>query len=337
MSIEQIRRSVNLSTKQSLSKVEIIQSLWSGYGEIARYQISGASNTSSLIVKQICSDKKTQHPRQWDGNLSHQRKLSSYKNEAFFYAHYSQLTNKKCRVPHFLGEWQLATQNKNETNSGIIMEDLDASGFTLRTLQADMQLIKLGLAWLAHFHALFLRQNNSQENNGVHKGLWPIGSYWHLATRPDELSAMQASELKEQAVAIDEKLNSTKYQTLVHGDAKIANFCIKADLSELAMVDFQYVGSGAGIKDIIYFLGSCMNEKALKDEADNMSDYYFTALHHALIEYNKPLDVVEEWRALLPYAWADFERFLAGWSPEHHKLTAYSSEQTQKALRLLEK
>jgi hypothetical protein len=42
-----------------------------------------------------------------------------------------------------------------------------------------------------------------------------------------------------------------------------------------------------------------------------------------------------EWRYLEVFAWADFERFLSGWSPSHFKLNAYSDSKTQDALSRL--
>ena len=77
--------------------------------------------------------------------------------------------------------------------------------------------VKNCLFWLATFHATFM--NNSAE------GLWDVGTYWHLATRPDELASMEDGKLKNAAAAIDQMLNNCKFQTLVHGDAKLANFC----------------------------------------------------------------------------------------------------------------
>ena len=39
-----------------------------------------------------------------------------------------------------------------------------------------------------------------------------------------------------------------------------------------------------------------------------------------------------EWRELYPFAWADFCRFLSGWSPGHWKLNTYSDQITQVVL-----
>ena len=56
-------------------------------------------------------------------------------------------------------------------------------------------------------------------------GLWEQGTYWHLKTRPQELEALTDKRLKNAAELIDHTLRSCSYKTLVHGDAKLANFC----------------------------------------------------------------------------------------------------------------
>ena len=41
----------------------------------------------------------------------------------------------------------------------------------------------------------------------------------------------------------------------------------------------------------------------------------------------------EEWRALYPVAWADFHRFLKGWSPGHWKINSYSEKICNEVLK----
>ena len=105
------------------------------------------------------------------------------------------------------------------------------------------------------------------------KKLWQKGSYWHLSTRPDELKAMQHSKLKDAAKSIDEQLNNCKYKTLIHGDAKVANFCFADDMSSVAAVDFQYVGGGCGMKDVAYFLGSCLSSSECENYEKELLDF----------------------------------------------------------------
>jgi hypothetical protein len=217
------------------------------------------------------------------------------------------------------------------------MEDLNQAGFYKRCDEATLNTIKLGVRWLAFFHARFL---NQQLPN-----VWPVGTYWHLSTRPDEFEKMPDSELKRKAYNIDSVLNQAKFQTLLHGDAKLANFCFSADASDLAAVDFQYVGRGAGIKDLMYFMGSCLDGAGLHLYTDVLVDEYFAILREAIEFYRLDsnvsladmtkldLDALEnEWRELLPFAWADFERFLVGWASEHYKMNSFMSELTKAAL-----
>ncbi|MFT5840826.1 MAG: hypothetical protein ACI9UT_003340, partial [Flavobacteriales bacterium] len=43
----------------------------------------------------------------------------------------------------------------------------------------------------------------------------------------------------------------------------------------------------------------------------------------------------QEWRSLYPLVWADFYRFLLGWSPDHYKINPYMQKQTDTALASL--
>ncbi len=54
--------------------VEVIQELWSGYGQILRLRLDG---DSEVVVKHIRMAATANHPRGWNSDLSHQRKLKS--------------------------------------------------------------------------------------------------------------------------------------------------------------------------------------------------------------------------------------------------------------------
>jgi len=166
-------------------------------------------------------------------------------------------------------------------------------------------------------------------------GLWPTGAYWHLATRPDELDALDDGPLKAAAEAIDRKLAASAFQTFVHGDAKLANFCFSDDGRQAAAVDFQYVGGGCGMKDLAYFIGSCLDESDSERMEQELLDRYFALLQAALTHAGKSLDfgaLEEDWRSLYPVAWTDFHRFLQGWSPGHWKLHRYSERLAREVL-----
>jgi len=288
----------------SLFEKEVIQELWSGYGKIIRVGLKDAS-VKSVIVKHVQMPKFNKHPRGWNTDIGHQRKVKSYKVEATWYNTYSKYS--VARVPQCLA---FEMQN-NEVL--MVLEDLDEAGYPLRKNTIIWEEIVECLAWLAKFHASYLGK--------VPKGLWKIGTYWHMATRPQEFAVLEDKRLKEAAYAIDEKLNTCEYKTFVHGDAKLANFCFAKD-GQVAGVDFQYVGGGCGMKDVAYFIGSCLNEKECERLEALILDTYFEHLQSEMKERNEALE--REWRYLYRVAWADFHRFLKGWSPGHWKINSYS-------------
>lgn len=301
----------------------VIQDLWSGYGRILRIALTGG-RCGAVVAKHVRLPDRQCHPRGWDSGLSHQRKVSSYRVETEWYRHWSARCDERCRVPRFLA---LARDGDEVL---LVLEDLDAAGYPVRLSGADRNQVRLGLAWLAEFHATFM---------GVRpEGLWEVGTYWHLETRPEELDALDDPVLKQAAPAIDAMLRSATHQSLVHGDAKLANFCFSHDTGRVAAVDFQYVGGGCGIKDVAYFLGSCLDESACERHEAEWLDFYGDRLAAALAVRQPQRDataVVEEWRALFPVAWTDFHRFMKGWCPGHWKINSYSERLARQVIASL--
>ncbi|MCC2607019.1 phosphotransferase [Planctobacterium marinum] len=302
---------------------ETLQPLWSGFGEIARYR---NCDGHSIIVKRVAPPTVMQHPRGWNSSLSEQRKLQSYRIEQHFYQHYAALCDAHCRVP----QWRPADP-ETASAATMILEDLDAAGYPRRHTQDDGSVLYACLRWLAYFHARFMQHTSSD--------LWPVGGYWHLGTRPDELANMQAGLLKSRANEIDAKLNNARFTTLIHGDAKLANFCF-GEPTRVAALDFQYVGGGVGVKDLALLLASSLDNEALQRQSKEYEDFYFEQLKAALNHYQQSIDFTAleaEWRRLLAFAWADYQRFLMGWKPDHSRITRYMCAKSEQAMAHLER
>nr|WP_152909367.1 oxidoreductase family protein [Mariprofundus ferrooxydans] len=302
---------------------EVIQSLWSGYGEIVRYGLTGVE-IDSAVLKHVVFPSTVHHPRGWHNDLSHRRKVKSYEVEMAWYHDWAGRCDESCRVPHCY-----ASETVGEEHL-IVLEDLDGAGFPRRRSKLDLEGVQACLQWLAGFHASFIGEQPT--------GLWQTGTYWHLATRPDELAAMGDDAMRDAAPVIDSMLSTACFQTIVHGDAKLANFCFSADGGKVAAVDFQYVGGGCGMKDVAYFLGSCLSDQEQEQHEALLLECYFNYLRAALVRHAKPVDfdaLKAEWRGLFPVAQADFYRFLIGWMPGHWKINDYNKRVAQAVIAAL--
>jgi len=306
--------------KGQVIKTEKVQDLWSGYGEIIRVHLEGGEQ-DSVVIKIITPPSKAHHPRNWNTTKGHERKLQSYQVEKNWYTNFSHKVTSKSPVPIFIGEVLI------DDIQILVLGDLNGSGYDQRKNKLTQQEVRNCLIWLANFHATFINESPF--------GLWETGTYWHLETRPDEFKAMTNTPLKNTANEIDNKLNSCVFKTFVHGDAKLANFCFSKK-GNVAAVDFQYVGGGCGMKDVVYFL-SCFDERLLEEHAESWVAFYFDQLESLLAECEIDTEaLISEWKEMYCFCWADFERFLHGWSPGHKKLSTYSNIQVVKAIEALD-
>lgn len=299
-----------------------IQTLWSGYG--ACFRAFSVDSGKPVVVKCVKPEQASSHPKGWKTSVSHARKLRSFDVEHYFYQHLREHTDENCQVPRYFGGSQ------EQDSHLIILEDLDAAGFPRRESVLTPSQCEVVLRWLAEFHASFI--------NVIDNNVWEEGTYWHLATRQDEWHVMEAGELKIKAQLIADKLKQARYQTLLHGDAKVANFCFTDDLQHCAAVDFQYTGYGVGVKDVAYFIGSALSEEEQLTSTAACLDIYFGTLQDAVLRKQPGVDaqsLIAEWRGLYDLACADFYRFLAGWSPDHWKLNRPLSNACENALSSL--
>ena len=308
-----------LTQSKKILNIELIQGVWGGYGQLLRITfLEGEVN--SVVLKLINTPQPDDHPKGWNTNHSHQRKLNSYCVESYWYQHYADLHDETdCKLPTCL------LSEKNEQQQLLVLQDLSQCGFPIVKKTCTLKEAKVCLSWLAQFHILHLQRKP--------EGLWPTGSYWHLQTRPDELQHLQDLPLKQAANKIDNILSQCPFQTLIHGDAKLANFCFSEDGKKVAAVDFQYVGAGCAMKDVILFISSAVQPEDCPLQAPILVNHYFEALNQAALSANLDGQEIEKaWRPLYTIAWADFQRFVKGWSPDHWKINSYTEALTKQAL-----
>ncbi|KAF7781937.1 hypothetical protein PRUB_b1312 [Pseudoalteromonas rubra] len=294
------------------------QALWSGCGYIHKFTYQGELLVAKVatVPAQLAHRHITQSPH------SLRRKYQSYEKELNFYRHTGQRYISVCALPEVKA---LAHQNEVFI---LVLSDFEAQGYQNVNAASHVHLDHM-LTWLACFHAVGLVDPDVQAGAAR-------GNYWHLDTRPDEFERMVSGKLKSNAHAINQRLLDCPYQTLIHGDAKLANFAFSS--KQALGYDFQHVGLGVGVADVMLLLTSLYSGRELEKQALACLDSYFEQLGRALSvswSAEQIAELEKSWRALWPYVWADFQRFLMGWKPDHQKLTAYMFSQSELCLAQL--
>lgn len=315
-----IRRSLGASR---ISSFDVIQPVWGGNGEVLQVNLVGAG-VESVVVKHITIPGGIKGKKK-NRDVSFARTLTSYDNELSFYQHYSKRLAQSVRIPHvYIGQ-------RLEDGWVFVFENMLDSGFSMARKTYSERDIQGALKWLAGFHAAFMGSPGER--------LWKAGSYWNLASRETERAQICEPRLRACAAALDGALNHCRFKTLIHGDAKTDNFCFpNAETDGVVGLDFQYVGLGCGMKDVMCLLDSCLSPFDVGLEGASYLDFYFLQLTAALKERSEPMDAIaveKEWRQLYPVAWADYYRFLDGWAPGKYPPEGHIEELLEKALQLL--
>ena len=122
----------------SLIEKERIQDLWSGYGKIMRVGLENAT-VESVVVKHVQLPLYKNHPRGWNTDIGHQRKVKSYQVETTWYDTYSKYS--AARLP------QCLAIESQEDEVLMVLEDLDEAGFPTRKRNVGWEEINSCLKW----------------------------------------------------------------------------------------------------------------------------------------------------------------------------------------------
>lgn len=327
-----------------------VASLWAGYGEVERLEVQYASQRTvspdvtpatppaTLVMKTVSPPAVVSGP----DLVGHARKIKSYQVEAEFYKHHARgLISAGLRIPT-----PIFIDAQPPASFTFILSDLAQGSFQPSRGNLSMAQLETALQWLACLHARY-------HGDSLPTDLWPVGGFWHLETRQDEMNNMDAewADLKSLAPSLDAYLrglqvpfsadqesaqpefdvsqqgpsSSTsgppRHTTILHGDFKSENLMFGAaedGSPACAAYDFQYCGAGFGAKDVVYLLCSSTNDRLLSSSGEEkLLRHYHTALQFELRKLGKDADADAYTFSLMmehfEVSLLDYVRFMAGW------------------------
>lgn len=287
----------------------VLGHLWAGYGQIVAVQATNGSNQScSLIIKQCI-------PPQTCSNLSedHLRKLESYRVESCFYTHISsRMRGCGVLVPELKGVFE-----EEQGMTVVTMGDLGDHGryYTKKGNQLDLKEGRALLSWLARFHAVYWKAAAAPQ------GIWEEGSFWQLGTRRGELDQLDQAWVERgldqrTAEIIHDTIRKTRFRTVIHGDAKSANFFFfdgdDTGPLQIGGYDFQYCGMATPLRDVAYFLCCSMKQHHVSKYEDELLLHYYTELCAVLCAEDAEEYSLQELRTMYDLCVVDLARFMAG-------------------------
>jgi aminoglycoside phosphotransferase (APT) family kinase protein len=315
---------------------ETVARLWAGMGYVYRVRVAGRPDR---IVKHVRLPSPQRGLSRGD-----QRKSDSYHTEANFYEFVVPVLRTRYGVVDLPETYHV----RRTPHAIFIVMSYIAGSSATHQRPAELESLtptrtRLVLDWLARFHAATWQTTSSTRNNQQQEETpWqqgqrllqkPMGTYWHLDTRPDEHASMSnkglEGRLKLAARAIHDRLQRDPCQCLVHGDVKEANLLFTRDeassgeAERVVLCDFQYCGPGTPSQDLAYFF--CSSIEDWDDEGGRRQDVYVSYYLGQLTAYLPPTAKPPSLAALqdsLDWAYCDFQRFMCGWGTWGNDLTA---------------
>ncbi|CAM6106897.1 unnamed protein product [Calypogeia fissa] len=302
-----------------------VTTLWSSYGHIYRLSVlqNSSATPTSLILKTV------KPPAVESADESYLRKLVSYQVERYFYSRLVSAISppSTARVAKF---YPLTGKACKEH---LLLEDLEVDFPVSPGDGLGLARTKTVLKWLANFHATFWHLPNDPTvtlippplevgNPSEVEGTWAQGGYWYLDTRQEEFSCIRGewkAHLRQFQAAAKKLKTDRRGRTLIHGDSKAANILFSADSSLCALYDFQYVGSGLGAQDLVYFIGTSIQGSILRKKGgdEELLEFYYGELKQALnakgVNVEREHFTLEVLKEQFDVALVDWMRFMAGW------------------------
>jgi aminoglycoside/choline kinase family phosphotransferase len=329
--------------KDQVQSIEPVEETWiSGvHSSTVKLKITYASNTShspsTLYWKRVVlRDLPTK------ASYKLYRDVYSYKTETSFYKHLTKKLNSVgVHVPECYYAYEEFVENDlNQSRFLLALEDMSNIGYQ-KHVHLSHEEVYACLSTLARLHATFWDKTDDLTHL-----VWPEGSYWTLDKRPqNELDTLGESwrslcdrfvnespifsttaihDLGERIVKcsaqMNEKLRSIQPKTFIHGDFKSANMFMKSNQNiDVAIIDWQWSGVGAGITDVMYLITSTYSLNLGRNDFALEKDFiieYCNQLQALGIYYDKNLALEHFKIAFLDMARIILAYFFANATPQ---------------------
>jgi len=204
--------------------------------------------------------------------------------------------------------------NKEGTNYILIMEDLNEKGLVRidRDKPFDMKALKLIVKYFAELHSNFWGKEKLKNiewinnyNFGEYMKEFTIQNFdkkksYFISNNQNKLNDSLINIIKNIKISeLYEKINPENNKeriTLLHGDTQISNLLINSSKDKMAMIDWQYINIGLGLKDIVLFIGISFDEKNMKEnDIQELKNLYYDNLIGKGIKYDKNI-FEEDWK-----------------------------------------
>ena len=210
--------------------------------------------------------------------------------------------------------------NPIDSSFALLLDDFSEENGWRQVVQTDLAQTKATLQALARMHAFFWlgqRRQDKTLTEALAGSLWPIATYWDQAKQPaDQANRLSAifsrfvsdfgdpevskaagrkdygAVLASQVERLEREVHRGEKQTIIHGDAKSANFFYKASSTEkqgldVGVIDFQWTGSGLCATDVAYAMWACPQAEVL-DQEHQLVEFYHDQLSQELAELEPP-------------------------------------------------
>lgn len=217
--------------------------------------------------------------------------LSFYQRELRFYRELGD------RVPFRTPKAHAAIMDDGGTDFVLVMEELAGLRTMDQIVGATAEDAVLAATSAAGFQAPFwgtdladLEQTFFPLDNPIHQAVLPqvFGAGW------DRCKAEASDLMTPEVVAFGDRYvellpwmlgELSTGATLLHGDWRADNLMV--DDGDLAVIDFQIMGTGAGAYDLAYFMSQSLEPEVRRANEQAMIDAYFAGLDDAGVSYDR--------------------------------------------------